>query len=115
MAVADPDKISYVIVVRGMPAQAHAKFAEHFPEHRGGVNPRLHETYHAVECELSDVGANLDWIVGNLSKQYTGISLGVNIYTPRNWSSFDVPNEVLKMTQAHDIGLRVNFASPATK
>lgn len=98
-----------------MPGQALAKFSEHFPQHRGGVNPRLRETYHAVECELSDVGANLDWVVSNLSKQYSGISLGVNIYTPRNWSNYDVPVEVLKVTQTHDVGLRVSFSSPAAK
>jgi hypothetical protein len=115
MANSDADTISYVIVVRGMPDQTHAKFSERFPQHRGGVNPRLRETYHTVQCELPDICEDLEWIMENLSKKYTSISLGINIDTPRNWSNYDVPIEILIAAQKHAVGLRVSFSSPPTK
>jgi len=115
MTISDADTVSYVIVVRGVPEPAYAKFAKQFPKHRGGVNPRTRETYHAVECDLSDVCKNLEWIETNLSEHYTNITLGVSIYTARNWSNFDVPDEILQATQKYNIALRLMFSSPATR
>src|SRR4051812_7223861 len=112
MTNSDADTISYVIMVRGMPEQTHAKFAERFPQHLGGVNPILRETYHTVQCELPDLCENLGWIRSNLSEQYTNISLGISIYTSRNWSNYDVPSEILVATQKHAVALRVSFSSP---
>ncbi|WP_198292005.1 hypothetical protein [Janthinobacterium sp. CG3] len=114
MADSKLDSVSYVILLRGMSESAYAKFANHFPHHRGGVNPRLKETYHTVPCELSVVGEHLDWIVTGLSPHYRELALGVSIHAPRNWSNFDVPNEVLHATHKYCIPLRISFSSPAT-
>jgi len=106
------DTVSYVILVRGMSEIAHSKFAKRFPQHRGGVNPSRRETYHTVQCELSVVDEHLDWIVTDLSAQYTDLVLGISINTPRNWSNFDVPMEIIQATQKYDVSLRISFSSP---
>jgi hypothetical protein len=112
MAATYADTVSYVILVRGMSEIAHAKFAKRFPQHRGGVNPSRRETYHTVQCDLSVVGERLDWIVTDLSAQYTDLVLGISIYAPRNWSNFDVPIEIIHATQKYGVSLRISFSSP---
>jgi len=112
MAASNTDTVSYVILVRGMSEIAHTKFAKRFPQHLGGVNPKRRETYHTVQCDLSGVGEHLDWIVTELSSQYTDLELGISVYTPRNWSNLDVPIEILHATQKYDVALRISFSSP---
>lgn len=112
MAASKPDTVSYVILVRGMSEIALTKFAKRFPQHRGGVNPSRRETYHTVQCELSVVDEHIDWIVTGLLAQYTELVLGVSIYTPRNWSNFDVPSEIIHTTEKYGVSLRISFSSP---
>ena len=110
--VSDPDAISYVIVVRGLSEAGYDIFCGQFPQHRGGVNPRLSETYLSVESELADVRSNLDWIVEKLATRYRAIELAIAIHAPRNWSNYDIPPEVVSAAQNGAISLRVMFSSP---
>lgn len=107
-----PDAISYVIVVRGLSEASYEIFSSRFPQHRGGVNPRLSETYLSVECQLADVSSNLDWVVEKLVNRYRTIELGIAIHTPRNWSNYDIPPEVVSAAQKSAASLRVMFSSP---
>lgn len=110
--VSDPDAISYVIVVRGLSEAGYEMFCSQFPHHRGGVNPRLSETYLSVESELADVRSNLDWIVEKLATRYRAIELAIAIHTPRNLSNYEIPPEVVSAAQNGAISLRVMFSSP---
>ncbi|WP_293996490.1 hypothetical protein [Sphaerotilus sp.] len=112
MSKYNADTVSYVIVVSGMPEGAHALFSERFPKHLGGVNPRIRETYHSVECDIADVRGNIEWVVNTLSGQYTSLRLGINIYTPLNWANYEMPAEIICAVQEHAVSLKVMFSSP---
>lgn len=114
MSKSDPDSISYSFVVRGIHEDVFASFSKHFPRHTGGVGVREPRTvYHRVECDVGDIGDALAWIRETLSGKYASLELGINVYTPRNWSNLDVPTAVVDAAHKHGTPLRVMFSSPA--
>lgn len=117
MTSSDPDVVSYSIVVRGLHEAAYERFSRRFTGHRGGATPGPHprEIYQVVDCEVGQVYGSLSWIASEIAGRFRVVELGIGIHTPRNWSNFYVPLDVVQA--AHEFGatIRLSFMSPVVR